>query len=90
MSPERRFAERSYIALKPEFVLKVDGSRPILYVIDDEEDNITILQPVDGLTLSLFNGRRTLGEVRQVLARVLPHGAAVDVAEVLRSVEEAA
>jgi hypothetical protein len=51
--------------LKPEFVLKVDGNRPILYVIDDEADSITILHPVDGLTLALFNGRRTLGEVRQ-------------------------
>lgn len=90
MSREQRFNERSYIALKPEFVLKVDGNRPILYVIDDEENSITILQPVDGLTLSLFNGRRTLGEVRQLLARILPGGAAVNVAEVLRSVEEAA
>lgn len=87
---EQRFSERSYIALKPEFVLTVDGNRPILYVMDDEENSIIILQPVDGLTLSLFNGRRTLGEVRHLLARVLPGGAAVDVVEVLRSVQEAA
>lgn len=90
MPREQRFSVRSYIALKPEFVLEADGNRPILYVVDDEENTITILQPADGPTLSLCNGRRTLGEVWQLLARVLPGGAARDVAEVLRSVEEAA
>jgi radical SAM protein with 4Fe4S-binding SPASM domain len=63
---------QSYVALRPELVLKVDGERPIMYLIDDDDTGISYLPPRSGLALSLLNGRRTLAEAEAIFSRVFP------------------
>ncbi|MDQ1245778.1 MAG: hypothetical protein QG597_145 [Actinomycetota bacterium] len=62
----------SYVALRPEFVLKVDGDRPLLYLVDNDDTALNFLPPHVGLGLALLNGQRTLGSAQEIFERIFP------------------
>ena len=64
----------TYLALRGDFVLKVDGCRPILYPLDNNDPRVMILAPTEGLVLSLLSGRRTLGDVERLYQTFFPDG----------------
>lgn len=65
--------DNQYLALRWDFILKVDGSRPILYPLDCLDTPITYLKLIDGFVLSLLDGEKTLGEIKQIFSSLFPH-----------------
>jgi len=64
--------DSDYVAIRPEFVLKVDGNRPVLYSLDYINTVIYFLDPLEGFALSLLDGSRTHTEVRSNFSRFFP------------------
>ncbi len=65
-------ADQQYPAIKREFILKVDGARPILYSLDYINTQIYYLEPIEGFVLSLLDGRRSLSELSDLFKRLFP------------------
>lgn len=61
-----------FLAVRKEFILKVDGGRPILYPLDFIDIKLFTLDPIEGFALSLLNGRRTLQQVTGLFLRFFP------------------
>jgi radical SAM protein with 4Fe4S-binding SPASM domain len=62
----------TYLAVRREFVLKVDGARPLLYSLDYINTNIYLLTPIEGFALSLLSGTRKLADIRGDFNRFFP------------------
>lgn len=80
--------ETDFAAVRGEFVLKVDGSRPILYPLDYSNTNIHYLHPTEGLALSLFDGKQTFSTVRDMYLTLFPDCSDEDLDAILRSIDE--
>lgn len=61
-----------YPAVKCEFILKVDGARPIVYSLDYINTQIYYLAPIEGFALSLLDGQRSLSELSVLFKSLLP------------------
>lgn len=72
MSIQQPFREDEFISIRREFIMKVDGGRPILYPIDFDSTPIHYLSPEEGLALSLLRGDRTFGETQRFFRRLFP------------------
>jgi radical SAM protein with 4Fe4S-binding SPASM domain len=72
MSEIRQMHQDTYLAVRGDFILKVDGGRPILYPLDNADLRLHILTPTEGLILSLLTGYQTLGEVERLVERFFP------------------
>jgi radical SAM protein with 4Fe4S-binding SPASM domain len=59
-----------FLAVRREFVFKVDGDRPILYSLDYINTVLYVLTPAEGLALSLLRGDKPLSELRRVFAAI--------------------
>ena len=68
----RDFGPHDYLAIDRAFILKVDGSRPLLYSLDYSNTQIYFLSPLEGLALSLLNGQQPLAEVVPFFESLLP------------------
>lgn len=62
--------DQNYLSLKREFVFKVDNDRPIMYPIDYNSTPVFFLSPLQGVAVSLINGRRTLAELRKMFGKI--------------------
>jgi radical SAM protein with 4Fe4S-binding SPASM domain len=71
---DQQIDKNSYLAIRPIFILKIDGSRPIIYPFDYKDTYIHILNPIDGFILSLISGRRTLLEIEELYQKFFPEG----------------
>jgi radical SAM protein with 4Fe4S-binding SPASM domain len=78
----------TYLALRREFVLKVDGQRPILYALEPLNTNVLVLQPLEGFTLSLLSGDRTLGDVEATVGALFPDASPALLGDLLADVDE--
>ena len=63
---------RQYAGVKREFILKVDGDRPILYSLDYINTTIYYLLPIQGFVLSLLDGRTPISELTRTFAALFP------------------
>lgn len=52
-----------YLILKPEWVLRNDGNKVILYLTSTKSIEYQILDPVTATVISLINGRRCVGDL---------------------------
>lgn len=57
--------DSQFLAVRKEFVFKVDGNRPILYPLDYINTTLHILTPAEGLALSLVRGDEPLSELQR-------------------------
>lgn len=89
MAPNPPHEPDPYVAVRPEFVLKVDGARPILYPLDVADSHIYFLQPVEGLALSMLSGVRRLSVARNLYSRAFPEQPAGTFDALLRRVDDA-
>ncbi|MDQ1287856.1 MAG: hypothetical protein QG622_1421 [Actinomycetota bacterium] len=80
--------DAEFAGIRGEFVLKVDGDRPILYPMDYSNTNVHYLLPTEGLALSLFDGRTRFSDVREVYLALFPDAGPDDFDSILRSVDE--
>jgi radical SAM protein with 4Fe4S-binding SPASM domain len=84
--------DEQFIALRPEFVLKIDGAQPILYPLDHRGITIMFLSPWEGLALALLDGTRTHGRNQALYRGVFPasadEGSLVDFDNVLASLDQ--
>lgn len=67
-----QITDGQYVAVRREFILKVDGNRPILYSLDYINTQIYMLTILEGFTLSLLDGEKPFSEVRKMFCAVLP------------------
>ncbi len=67
-----KLSDSAYLAVRREFVLKVDGGRPLLYSLDYINTNLYFLLPIEGFALSLLDGRRQFAEIRRDFNRLFP------------------
>lgn len=72
MIQQNRISDHQYIAVRREFVLKVDGDRPILYPLDYVNTQIYFLKPLEGFALSLLQGDRPFSEIRRTFDLLFP------------------
>jgi radical SAM protein with 4Fe4S-binding SPASM domain len=77
-----------YLAVRGDFVLKVDGSRPILYPLDYKDTIIFGLTPIEGFILSLLSGHRRLSEVEDLYMTFFPDSNPENVAATLDFLDE--
>lgn len=80
--------DSNYIAVRREFVLKVDGNRPLLYGLDYIDLNIYLLMPIEGFALSLLTGTRRLADVRRDFNRFFPSEPPSTLDEILLEVDQ--
>jgi Predicted Fe-S oxidoreductases len=55
--------DEDYLSLRPEWVLRNDGDKVILYLISNSRIEYQILDPVTATVISLINGRRCVGDL---------------------------
>ncbi|MGO9777100.1 MAG: SPASM domain-containing protein [Terracidiphilus sp.] len=72
MSLQKPIREEEYVSIRREFVMKVDGARPIVYPIDFDSTPIHFLTPEQGLALSLLRGDRNCGEAKRIFSALFP------------------
>lgn len=70
--PSSTLPDSNYCAVRREFVLKVDGSRPLLYSLDYINTIIYLLTPIEGFALSLLSGTRQVVDIRRDFNRFFP------------------
>lgn len=70
--PRRSIEDGRFVALKREFVFKLDGGRPILYPLDYVSTPVHFLEPIEGFALSLLNGDHRFGELRGLFQEFFP------------------
>ena len=75
-----------YAGVKRDFILKVDGDRPILYSLDYINTTIYYLLPIQGFVLSLLDGRTPISELTRTFAALFPQ-AEWTLLDLLRSVD---
>ena len=56
-----------YLILKPEWVLRNDGNKVILYLTSTKNIEYQILDPVTATVISLINGRRCVGDLTKTI-----------------------
>ncbi|KAF0206650.1 MAG: radical SAM family [Methylocystaceae bacterium] len=76
-----------FAAVKREFILKVDGARPILYSLDYINTVIYHLSPLEGLALSLLDGVTPVREAKSFFEALFPD-APVNYLDLVRAVDE--
>lgn len=69
---QRIIEDHQYVAINPEYVLKVDGDRPILYPLDYVNTQFYFLKPEQGFALSLLNGSMPFAQIRQMFSHFFP------------------
>jgi radical SAM protein with 4Fe4S-binding SPASM domain len=77
-----------YVAIRREFVLKVDGNRPVLYSLDYINTVIYLLDPLEGFALALLDGNRPHAEVRRDFERFFPDRPATTFDDLILGVDE--
>lgn len=55
--------EKTFLALRKDFVLKVDDNKPILYPLDFLESSFFVITPIQAFAVSLLTGQHELYEV---------------------------
>lgn len=75
-----------FAAVKREFIMKVDGARPILYSLDYINTVIYHLSPVEGLALSLLDGVTPLRDAAHFFQALFPD-ATIDFYDLVFSVD---
>jgi len=61
-----------YLAVRKEFIFKIDGSRPLLYSLDYINTQLYFLSPLEGLALSLLGGDKPFSTLRRMFASLFP------------------
>lgn len=84
----RQIRDDHYAAVRREFILKVDGNRPILYSLDYINTHIYWLTPLEGFALSLLDGRQPFTEVRKLFCKLFPQAEAGLLSTLLIEVDE--
>jgi radical SAM protein with 4Fe4S-binding SPASM domain len=77
----------TYLAVRGDFVLKVDGGRPVLYPLDYSDTRLLVLKPIEGFALSLLNGQRRVRDVESMYETLFPDAAPGSLAATLESVD---
>lgn len=89
MAVTQAYAENEFVALRSEFVLKVDGGRPILYPVDHRDITTMFLNPWEGMALALLDGQRPWGVARSLYEGLFPvsvqEGSGIDFDHVVTS-----
>jgi len=80
------FRDSDYLAVKGEFILKVDGSRPIIYSLDAVDTAIYFLSPIEGLALSLLDGVTPFEEARRYFDSLFPQSTST-YADILQGID---
>ena len=76
-----------YLGVKHEFILKIDGARPILYSLDYINTQIYYLTPIEGFVLSLLDGRTPFSELNRVYTILFPR-ADTTLASLLKAIDQ--
>jgi len=85
---KKSIRENQYLALRREFVFKVDRNRPILYPLDYNNTQIHLLTPVEGFVLSLLNGDKPFSEIRQTFKLFFPDTQTAALENIILSADE--
>lgn len=80
--------ENQYLALRREFIFKVDRNRPILYPLDYNNTQIHFLTPAEGFVLSLLNGDKPFSLVKQTFRRLFPDTRTEDLENTILSLDQ--
>jgi radical SAM protein with 4Fe4S-binding SPASM domain len=70
---QKSISDNQYLAVRREFVFKVDGNRPILYPLDYINTNIHFLTPLEGFVLSLLSGDKPFFQIKQTFQLFFPN-----------------
>ena len=77
-----------FVAVRREFVFKVDGNRPILYPLDYINTHIHILTPIEGLALSLLDGVSRFSDTESFFFRLFPDAGTTAFVDTLGSIDQ--
>lgn len=61
-----------YWAIRPEFVLRNDGNKIILYILDLKDSRVYILNPIEGFALSMLDGTVELYQLAHRFNEIFP------------------
>ena len=64
--------DNTYLSLFPEFILKNDGNRPIVYPLDYNNTQIYFLTPIEGFCAALLNGDKPFKQIKEELNFLFP------------------
>lgn len=67
---------KTYLALQNDFVLKVDGNKPILYPFDFLEPNLFVITPLQAFAISLLTGCHKFHDIEHQFHKFFPSAAA--------------
>lgn len=76
-----------YLAVRREFIFKVDGDRPLLYSLDYINTHIYFMTPVEGLALSLLGGNKPFSEIRKIFLALFPQAEPGSLADILSAID---
>lgn len=85
---QAHISDNHYLAVRREFVLKVDGNRPILYSLDYINTQIYFLTPLEGIALSLLDGNRPFSEIKRIFSAFFPQEDTVSLTSILLEVDQ--
>lgn len=60
----------SFLALRPEWILRNDGYKVVIYELSTSEMHYQILNPQVGVIVSLLNGQRTVAELAEIICYI--------------------
>jgi MoaA/NifB/PqqE/SkfB family radical SAM enzyme len=76
-----------YVAVRRDFVLKVDNHRAILYPLDYINTHIHFLTPIQGFALSLLDGASRFSEIESFFQRLFPDAGMTAFVDTLESID---
>lgn len=82
------FAPDAYTAVRDDFVLKIDGSKPVLYPLDFLESSFFVISPTQAFALSLLSGTRQFRDAEAIFQTVLPSAPVGAFGQALASVDD--